>query len=107
MTHLQIEVVTESQLGTATRNPLLRTKSARYPYEGTNPWPPQHRTPFTCPDCQEHTFETEAEILSEQDFAGAECTNCGHMLMEDEIAHEMESIPTVVVLDTVANAGQL
>lgn len=69
--------------------------------------PTQHKTPFTCPDCQEHTFETEAEILSEQDFVGAECTNCGHMLMEDEIAHQMESIPSVAVQDMVANARQL
>ncbi len=67
----------------------------------------QYKTPFTCPDFQEHVFETEAKLLSEQDLIGALCTNCGHELTEDEIGSQVRAIPGVAMQNMIANAQQL
>ena len=47
--------------------------------------PFQYKTPFRCPECGEHVFQTDAVLRSEFDFLGAECTNCGHALTREEI----------------------
>ncbi len=68
----------------------------------------QYTTPFTCPDCGEHTFETEIEPLSsEEDLVGATCTNCGHELMEGEIANEVSRVPSSAVQKMVSDAEVL
>lgn len=53
----------------------------------------QYSTPFSCPDCSEHTFETEAELESEKDLANSTCTNCGHVLESAEIAAQAKALP--------------
>jgi len=45
----------------------------------------QYTTPFSCPDCGEHTFETEADLRSERDLIDANCINCGYALSEEDI----------------------
>jgi transcription elongation factor Elf1 len=67
----------------------------------------QYTTRFACPDCSQHTFEIEAELKSAQDLANSTCTNCGHELTKEEIAVQMEAVPTVAVQDMVATARQL
>jgi DNA polymerase III alpha subunit (gram-positive type) len=53
----------------------------------------QYRLPLTCPECGEHTFQTDAGPKSELDLVGAECTNCGHALTSTDIATQAISIP--------------
>ena len=67
----------------------------------------QYTTPFTCPDCSEHTFETEAELESEKDLTTATCTNCGHQLTEEEIASQAEALPSGTIQKMLAEAAAL
>ena len=53
----------------------------------------QYTTPFRCPDCGEHTFQTDAVFRSPSSLVEAECTNCGHPLTGEEIAAQVSSIP--------------
>lgn len=45
----------------------------------------QYTTPFRCPECGEHTFQTNRRPDSFAAFDEAECTNCGHALTIEEI----------------------
>ncbi|HVG26073.1 MAG TPA: hypothetical protein VM865_00600 [Acidobacteriaceae bacterium] len=45
----------------------------------------QYKTTLSCPECGEHTFQTDAPSPSGLDFVDAECTNCGHPLSAAEI----------------------
>lgn len=67
----------------------------------------QYATPFTCPDCSEHTFEIEAELGSENDLAGATCTNCGHELAEEEITGQASVLPAGAISKMIADAKAL
>ena len=60
------------------------------PIDYENMW--QHTTPFRCPECGEHTFQTDAVLRSPSDLVEAECTNCGHPLTEEEIAAQVPGI---------------
>lgn len=57
----------------------------------------QHTTPFRCPECGEHTFQTDAVLRSPSDLVEAECTNCGHPLTEEEIAAQVATIPSAAI----------
>lgn len=48
----------------------------------------QYATPFHCPECGEHTFQTDSRPDSATAFLDAECTNCGHALTLEEIASQ-------------------
>ena len=52
----------------------------------------QYRTKFSCPDCGEHVLQTDADVRSGADFAGAECTNCGYALSAPEIARQLDAM---------------
>ncbi len=53
----------------------------------------QYTLPFRCPECGEHTFQTDAVPRVPSDLVEAECTNCGHPLTEQEIAAQVATIP--------------
>lgn len=53
----------------------------------------QYTTPFRCPDCGEHTFQTDAEPTSPAALIDAECTNCGHALTKEEIDVQVATLP--------------
>lgn len=67
----------------------------------------QYQTPFTCPDCSEHTFEIEADLESEKDLARANCTNCGHELEVDEITLQAKSLPGALIEKMITDAEAL
>ncbi len=69
--------------------------------------PMQYATPFTCPDCSEHTFETEAELFSEHDFTGSSCTNCGHELTDEEINLQGKTLPAGAIPKMLEDAAAL
>lgn len=52
----------------------------------------QYKTPFRCPECGEHTFQTDAMPDSPAAFLEAECTNCGHALTEEEILVQVPAL---------------
>jgi transcription elongation factor Elf1 len=41
--------------------------------------------PFSCPQCHGEQFKVAAEVKSLEDFNGAICTNCGHVMTVDEV----------------------
>lgn len=53
----------------------------------------QYTTPFRCPECGEHTFQTDKRPDSAAAFEEAECTNCGHALTADEIQAQAPTLP--------------
>ena len=67
----------------------------------------QYSTPFTCPECTEHTFETEAELHSQNDLAGSTCTNCGHELTPQEITAQASTLPASAISKMLADAAAL
>ena len=67
----------------------------------------QYATPFTCPECSEHTFETEAELASEYSLADSTCTNCGHVLTREEIASQAKALLPGAIPKMLADAAAL
>jgi transcription initiation factor IIE alpha subunit len=67
----------------------------------------QYLTPFTCPKCGEHTFETGESIETAMDLAGSRCSNCGHVLTEKEILAELKTIPESTIEVMLENAAEL
>ena len=53
----------------------------------------QHTTPFRCPECGQHTFQTDAELTSPSALIDAECTSCGHALTKQEIEAQVATLP--------------
>lgn len=53
----------------------------------------QYKTPFSCPECGDHTFQTDKTPESPLDFLEAECTNCGHALTIEEIQTQAATLP--------------
>ena len=62
----------------------------------------QYKTPFSCPECEQQTFQTDAALRSEFDFIEAECTNCGHPLTKEEIVLQMRLISPAKLQKTLA-----
>ncbi len=54
----------------------------------------QYATPFRCPECGEHTFQTDKRPESSVAFDEAECTNCGHVLTIEEIQTQAPTLPS-------------
>ncbi len=54
----------------------------------------QYTTPIHCPDCGEHTFQTDRKPDSPSALVEAECTNCGHALTQDEIESQVATLPS-------------
>lgn len=57
----------------------------------------QYTTPFRCPECGAHTFQTDAVLCSPFDFVEAECTSCGHALTREEIDSQLAAIPAQAI----------
>ncbi len=67
----------------------------------------QYLTPFNCPECGDHTFETEEPIETAMDFAESHCANCGHELSETEIVTESKSIPESAIELMLESAAEI
>ncbi len=52
----------------------------------------QYTVPFRCPECGEHTFQTDRKPDGSGAFVEAECTNCGHALTTEEIETQQASL---------------
>ncbi len=57
----------------------------------------QYTTPFRCPECGEHTFQTDRKPDSPAALVEAECTNCGHALSIEEIASQVATLPPAAI----------
>jgi transcription elongation factor Elf1 len=64
----------------------------------------QYKTPFNCPECGEHVFQTDAVLRSAFDFIEAECTNCGYALTREAISSQMKTIAPADMASTVAQS---
>ncbi len=53
----------------------------------------QYTTPFRCPECGEHTFQTDATPSSPAALIDAECTSCGHALTKEEVEAQLTTLP--------------
>ncbi len=62
----------------------------------------QYTTPFRCPECGEHTFQTDAKPSSPSALIDAECTNCGHALTGGEIQAQVSTLPSTAIQAMVA-----
>ncbi len=62
----------------------------------------QYTTPFRCPECSEHTFQTDAKLSSPSALIEAECTNCGHALTREEIDAQVATLPPDAIQAMVA-----
>jgi transcription elongation factor Elf1 len=62
----------------------------------------QYKTPFRCPDCGEHTFQTDKTPNSPEALVEAECTNCGHALTMEEIETQAGTLSPGVIAAMVA-----
>ena len=67
----------------------------------------QYITPFTCPDCNEHIFETDSAITSEDDLINATCTGCGHLFELQEIEAQAEALPDGAIPKMLEDAAAL
>jgi transcription elongation factor Elf1 len=67
----------------------------------------QYPTPFSCQECGEHTFETEAEIQSPKDFADSVCTSCGNFLDKEDLIFQLATIPKATVQKTMSDAATI
>ncbi len=62
----------------------------------------QYTVPFRCPECGQHTFQTDRRPDSPGAFAEAECTNCGHALTIEEIERQVTALPPGAIQAMVA-----
>ena len=62
----------------------------------------QYTLPFRCPECAEHTFQTDRKPDSPVAFVDAECTNCGHALTIEEIETQVAALPSGAIQAMVA-----
>ena len=53
----------------------------------------QYTTPFRCPECGEHTFQTDRTPNSPAALVEAECTSCGHALTIEESERQGATLP--------------
>ncbi len=63
----------------------------------------QYTTPFRCPECGEHIFQTDRKPDSPAALVDAECTNCGHALTREEIEAQVATLPPGAMETIVAN----
>ena len=48
--------------------------------------------PFRCPSCGGENFHSVREVKTYEDFLGAVCIGCGHVITDDEIKDRVRQI---------------